>query len=194
LGYDNANRRTSLGYSNGTTASYANDLASRLTNITHNGPSGIIDVLTYTYDAAGNRFSASRANGAASLLPNAIASANYDAANEQTAFAGATLIYDANGNLTNDGTNIYKWDARNRLAGISGGATANFQYDAFGRRVSKSINNVGGQYIYDGINILSEIGGGAVSATYIQNIGSSSWRVGENSMRNVGLSTETGLF
>jgi RHS repeat-associated protein len=99
-----------------------------------------------------------------------VASATYDAANEQTTFAGATLQYDANGNLTNDGTNTYVWDARNRLVSMSGGATANFQYDVFGRRVSKSVNSVGGQYIYDGINILSEIGGGAVSATYLQNI------------------------
>jgi YD repeat-containing protein len=50
LAYDAANRRASLAYSNGTTTSYAYDLASRLTGITHNGPSGIIDALTYSYD------------------------------------------------------------------------------------------------------------------------------------------------
>ena len=45
-----------------------------------------------------------------------------------TAFGGQTLTYDANGNLTNDGTNTYTWDARNHLSAISGGVTASFQY------------------------------------------------------------------
>jgi RHS repeat-associated protein len=170
LGYDNANRRTSLGYSNGTTTSYAYDLASRLTNITHNGPSGLIEALTYSYDAAGNRLGLTRANGTASLLPNAVASAAYDAANEQTSFAGATLTYDANGNLANDGVNTYQWDARNRLIGISGGSTASFSYDALGRRVSKTFNGVASQFVYDGNDIVAEIGGGAVGANYLRSL------------------------
>ena len=170
LGYDDANRRTSLGYSNNTTTSYAYDLASRLTSITHNGPSGVIDALTYTYDAAGNRISAARANGAASLLPNAVASAGYDAANEQTAFGGATLTYDANGNLTSDGVNTYQWDARNRLIGISGGTTASFAYDSLGRRSSKMVNGTSMQYAYDGHDITAEIGGGAIGASYLRSL------------------------
>lgn len=170
LGYDNANRRISLDYSNGTTTSFAYDFASRLTNITHNGPAGIIEALTYTYDAAGNRFSANRANGTASLLPAAVASAAYDAANEQTQFAGATLTYDANGNLINDGVNVYQWDARNRLAGITGGTTASFAYDPLGRRASKTVNGVSTQFAYDGNDIAGEIGGGAVGASYLRSL------------------------
>lgn len=170
LGYDNANRRTSLAYSNGTTTSYVYDLASRLTGITHNGPSGIIDALGYTYDATGNRFLANRANGTASLLPNAVASASYDAANEQTQFAGTTLTYDANGNLTSDGTKTYLWDARNRLIGISGGATATFAYDPLGRRASKTINGLNTGFIFDGNDIVAETGGGAVGATYLRSL------------------------
>lgn len=170
LGYDNANRRTSLGYSNGTTTSYAYDLASRLTTITHNGPSGIIESLTYQYDAAGNRFTANRANGTASLLPTAVASASYDAANEQTQFSGATLTYDANGNLTNDGVNTYQWDARNRLIGMSGNINANFAYDPLGRRVSKMINGASTQLAYDGNDIVAEIGSGTVGAGYLRGL------------------------
>ena len=41
----------------------------------------------------------------ATLLPDAVASATYDPANEQTAFAGTSLTYDNNGNLMNDGVN-----------------------------------------------------------------------------------------
>ncbi|MEC4891262.1 MAG: RHS repeat-associated core domain-containing protein [Nitrospira sp.] len=170
LGYDTANRRASLSYSNGTATSYTYDLASRLTSITHNGPSGIIDALTYTYDAAGNRFSINRANGTASLLPSAVAAASYDAANEQTQFAGTNLTYDANGNLTSDGASTYQWDARNRLIGMSGGATASFAYDSLGRRASKTINGASTQFAYDGNDIAAEIGGGTVGANYLRSL------------------------
>ncbi len=171
LGYDNANRRTSLGYSNGTSTSYAYDLASRLTNITHHGPgSSVIEAVTYSYDAAGNRLSLTRANGTASLVPNAVSSAIYDAANEQTAFAGATLTYDDNGNLTNDGTNTYQWDARNRLMGMSGGTSGSFSYDALGRRTSKAIGSVTSQFLYDGNDIAAEISGGLVGVNYLRSL------------------------
>jgi RHS repeat-associated protein len=170
LGYDAAGRRTSLTYPNGTSTSYAYDNASRLTTITHNGPSGVIEDLTYTYDAAGNRISQTRANGTASLLPTAVSSATYDTANEQTQFAGATLTYDQNGNLTGDGTNTYTWDARNRLVAISGGTTASFSYDALGRRVSKTVNGVATQYLYDRQNVTQELQSGTIVATYVRSL------------------------
>jgi len=171
LGYDAAGRRTSLTYPNGTSTSYTYDNASRLTRILHQGPgSTTIEDLVYTYDAAGNRTSLNRANSTASLLPNAVASATYDAANQQTTFAGATLTYDQNGNLINDGTNTYGWDARNRLIGLSGGTTASFSYDPLGRRLSKALGSVTTQFLYDGNDIAAEIGGGAVGANYIRSL------------------------
>jgi RHS repeat-associated protein len=103
-------------------------------------------------------------------LPAAVASATYDAANEQTAFAGATLTYDNNGNLTRDGVNSYVWDSRNRLVSISGGTTATFTYDALGRRTSKTVNSVASQFLYDGNDIAAEIGGGAVGAYYLRSL------------------------
>jgi len=172
IGYDAAGRRTSLTYPNGTSTSYTYDNASRLTRILHQGPgSTTIEDLVYAYDAAGNRTSLTRTNGTASLLPNAVASAAYDAANEQTAFAGATLTYDQNGNLTNDGANTYTWDARNRLIARSGpGINESFVYDALGRRISKTINGVTTSNLYDGNDIVAEIGSGAVGATYLRSL------------------------
>ena len=185
LGYDNANRRTSLTYPNGTSTSYTYDVVSRLSTINHLGPSGIIEELTYQYDPAGNRTSLTRNNGTASLLPSAVASAMYDAANEQTTFAGATLQYDANGNLTNDGTSTYVWDARNRLVSMSGGATATFSYDPLRRRTSKTINSVVSQFAYDGNDIVAEIGGGAVGASYLHSL-----NIDEPFVRQTGVGSE----
>lgn len=83
---------------------------------------------------------------------------SYDAANEMLAHDGKNLTYDADGNLTSDGTNTYTWDARNRLIGISGSSlNASFSYDALGRRISKTINGTTTQYVYDGWNIIQEI-------------------------------------
>jgi RHS repeat-associated protein len=170
IGYDAAGRRTSLTYPNGTNTTYTYDNASRLTTITHNGPTGVIEALTYNYDAAGNRTSLTRNNATASVLPAAVASATYDAANEQTQFAGLTLTYDLNGNLTNDGTNTYVWDARDRLVGISGGTTASFLYDPYDRRVSRTINGSVSTYLYDASDIIQEFGSGAMGATYLRSL------------------------
>ena len=62
-------------------------------------------------------------------------------------------------------------DARNRLVAISGpNVSASFEYDALGRRTSKTINGVMTDYQYDGNDIVSEIGGGAVGATYLRSL------------------------
>ncbi|GEM_PF-3328766 len=163
-------------YPNGVITSYSYDTASRLTNILHQGPSALIESLTYTYDAAGNRISFDRTNGTATLLPDAVQAA-YDAANEQIQFNNATpnLTYDANGSLTSrtdmNGTTTYTWDARNRLTAINGpGVSANFVYDPLGRRVSKTVNGSTTQYFYDGNDIVQEIGSGAVAVTYLRSL------------------------
>jgi RHS repeat-associated protein len=85
-------------------------------------------------------------------------------------FTGVTQTFDANGNLTNDGTNTYTWDARNRLTGISGGVTASFIYDGLGRRTSKTINSTTTGFWYDGNDILAELSGGTPSATYVRGL------------------------
>jgi RHS repeat-associated protein len=83
----------------------------------------------------------------------------YNADNAQTKFNGTALSYDANGNLTSDGTNTYTWDARNHLIAISGGSTASFLYDGFGRRVKKVIGGTTTQLLYDGLNPVQELNG-----------------------------------
>jgi len=84
-----------------------------------------------------------------------------------TAFGASTLSYDANGNLTSDGTNTYIWDARNQLTAISGATTASFTYDAFGRRTSKTVAGTSTQFLYDWLNSVQEIQGGVASANLL---------------------------
>ena len=54
--------------------------------------------------------------------------------NQYTAVAGAAQTYDANGNLTGDGTSAYIYDGENRLvSATAAGVTATLTYDPLGR-------------------------------------------------------------
>jgi RHS repeat-associated protein len=153
--YDNANRRTSVTLPNSIVQSYTYDAASRVTGITYTLGQTTLGNLTYTYDAAGNRTQIG-GSWARTGLPQAVASATYNAANQLTNWAGTTLIYDDNGNLTDDGTNTYTWDARNRLASMTG---ASFTYDPLGRRTTKTVNGTTTDFLYDRQNPIQELTG-----------------------------------
>jgi YD repeat-containing protein len=92
-------------------------------------------------------------------------SASYNAANQQSTFGSQSLTFDLNGNLTSDGLNTYAWDVRDQLIAMSGaGLTASFQYDADGRRVSKTVNGATTTFLYDGVNFAQEQVEGTASA------------------------------
>ncbi len=66
--------------------------------------------------------------------------------------SGATgLGYDASGNLTSANGMGLSWDAWGNLSGVSGApGNPRFAYDAFGRRVSKTVGAVTTYYLYAG--------------------------------------------
>jgi len=155
FGYDNTNRRTSLRLPNGNAMEYAYDSASQLTGITYKSGVSVIGDLTYEYDRAGRR---TKMGGsfARTGLPQPVTMATYNAANQLTQRGGSSLTYDANGNLTSDGSNSYSWNSRNQLVSITGGITASFQYDAFGRRINKTVGGTSTTFRYDGANVVQE--------------------------------------
>ncbi|MGH7025083.1 MAG: hypothetical protein ACREEB_16055, partial [Caulobacteraceae bacterium] len=59
--------------------------------------------------------------------------ASYNGLNQLTNLSGQALTYDADGNLTSDGTRTYSWDAENRLVAIAypgqPGKATTFAYD-----------------------------------------------------------------
>lgn len=158
--YDALGRRTKLTLPNGVSTEYQYDVASRLTTLIYRNTAGILGDLVYTYDSTGNRTGVG-GSFARTLLPDPIASATYDAANEQLTFADKSMTYDANGNLTTitdpSGVTAFTWDGRNRLASLSGpGTTASFGYDALGRRAAKTVNGQLIEYLYDGADIVGQ--------------------------------------
>lgn len=150
FGYDNADRRSALTLPNGITVQYGYDQASRLTALTYMLGTNILGNLTYSFDAANNVVQMG-GSFARTGLPQPMASANYDAANQLTNWNGVSFAYDANGNLLTDGSNSYVWNARDQLASLNG---TSFQYDGFGRRTQ---NVVGTRFLYDGVNAVQEL-------------------------------------
>ncbi len=157
LAYDAASRRTSLTMPNGISTDYSYDNGSQLTGLSYKLGETVLGDLNYEYDSAGRRVKAG-GSFARTLLPTAITSFTHGAANQLTQRGSATLTYDENGNLTSDGTNSYSWNERNQLASMSGpGLSASFQYDAFGRRVSKTVNSTTVGFLYDGSDAVQEL-------------------------------------
>ena len=120
----------------------------------------------YNLDALGNR---------TTVTTNGVTT-NYtaDNMNAYTALTGgqnATLQYDANGNLTNDGTHTYQYNYNNRLISVDNGATATYTYDALNRRIQKMVVEpveTTTNYYYCGDQAIEERdANNAVLATYI---------------------------
>ncbi|WP_408328840.1 RHS repeat-associated core domain-containing protein [Paraburkholderia strydomiana] len=154
--YDALGRRTQVTFANGLTATYTWDAASQLTGIVYKRADGsVLGDLTYGYDLAGRR---TKAGGSLAKvnLPQAVNDAQYNAANQLTRWGGKTFSYDLNGNLASDGVNRYGWDGQDLLSQISGGATASFSYDMFGRRRNSTVNGHGMQtsWIENELNLL----------------------------------------
>ena len=156
-GRPGANRRTSLTLPNGIVLAYTSyDGDSRVKGMTWTLSGNPVGDLEYNYDAD-ERVIGKTGSFAQTNLPQTVTGNMFNAANEMTAFNGTPLSYDANGNLTNDGTNAYAWDARNHLTGISGAANASFIYDGLGRRMGKSIGGNVTQFLYDRLNPVQEL-------------------------------------
>ncbi|MBS0184283.1 MAG: RHS repeat protein [Nitrospira sp.] len=175
IAYDIAGRRTSLTLPNTNSIVYAYNAASDVTSLTYKQGATTLGDLTSTYEPAGNRIKTG-GTFARTNLPPALASASYNANNQQTTFGTSTETYDLNGNLATitdaSGTTTYTWNARNQLISISGPSlTASFTYDSFGRRTGKTINGTTTNFVYDGLNPIQEKNGATVTANLLTGLG-----------------------
>jgi RHS repeat-associated protein len=107
------------------------------------------------------------------VTPGGTQTRTHSPSNELISINGSSLVYDNNGNLTDDGTNLYSYDEENRLVKVaakSGGtALGQYQYDASDKRISK-IDNFGVRtlYYYDGWRTIEEqSAAGVTQATYV---------------------------
>ena len=118
---------------------YTYDPLNRISSMS--APGDTCSGLNWTYDALGNR-TAQTQTGGSCFAPQFLF-------NTKNQISGAPYQYDAAGNLTNDGSHSYTYDAENRLTKVDGGTTASYFYDAEGRRVQKTASGKTIDYVYD---------------------------------------------
>ncbi|GLK45538.1 hypothetical protein GCM10017612_34580 [Novosphingobium resinovorum] len=150
LGYDNAGRLSSLGVTDGVAASRV--------------------AWSYTRNPASQIASETRDNDAYAWTGHANVDRTYttNGLNQYTSAGPATFCYDANGNLTADGSSVYLYDVENRLVekraqsntacaslSYTGALQASLRYDPLGR-----LYEVNGaaitRFLYDGSALVGE--------------------------------------
>ncbi|SDO23404.1 Ig-like domain repeat protein [Polaromonas sp. JS666] len=92
--------------------------------------------IQYSYDATGNR-TAKVISGTS--YPNTISASSNKLTQTQDVGGTATVVHDAAGNVTSDGTNTYTYSDRGRLATMANaGGTVTYSYNALELRVGKT--------------------------------------------------------
>jgi RHS repeat-associated protein len=162
--YDPAGRRQglALGPGGASAAAYGYDPAGRLQGLTHDLGGGAFDqALTFAYNPASQIVARTASNdGYASNTAQAVSRPySVNGLNQYIAAGPATFAYDANGNLTFDGTNSYVYDAENRLVSASGGRSAALAYDPLGRLWQVTGPSGVTRLTYDGDRLTEEYDG-----------------------------------
>jgi RHS repeat-associated protein len=157
---------------NGATSEWGYDGVQRVSAMLHGLAGTGHDALwTYGRDPGGQISSQARDNDAYAWGGHYAVNRAYttNGLNQYTAAGGATITYDANGNLVGDGTSTYTYDIENRLIGRSGGVA--LTYDPLGRLFSVSSPTTATQFLYDGHALVAEYVSGALTRRYVHNVG-----------------------
>jgi RHS repeat-associated protein len=118
-------------------------------------PSAASATFGYGYDATNRRINQSATDSSWWFYPSVASTTSYtiNNLNQYSAVGSVAPTYDADGNLTYDGTFTYGYDAENRLISASGsGLSATYAYDAQGRRKSKTVNGTTTIFVTDADN------------------------------------------
>lgn len=125
------------------------------------------DAIRFDYDAADNLVQAAGASSSFTATANAL--------NQLATVNGEAWQYDADGQLLNDGTRQYAWDAAGsliRLIDIASGKVTTYRYDGLGRRLEissqgNSTNPTDTRYLWCGTTVCqARDGSDVVTADY----------------------------
>ncbi len=149
--YDAADQMIGITRPNGIDTTFTINNDGRLTGIT----AGAISSISLTRNANGQVTAATRnlpLTGSADMP--SITTYSFDAASQIT---NAGFTYDARGRLTGDGTRTYTWDAASRLINMTQGTVSTYNYDALGRRTSRTAGGVTRNFVWNDALFLSSI-------------------------------------
>jgi YD repeat-containing protein len=171
--YDTSGHLTTITRQYGDNTTLAYDGVNRLTELDHYFVAGTGNVTsTFGYNPAGQIVTRTRSNDAYASNTAYNVSRPYTAngLNQYTAAGSASFTYDANGNLTGDGTNTYVYDDENRLVTATGSHPASLAYDPLGRLWQVTNNATGAvtRFVYDGDALIAEYdASGAMTSRYV---------------------------
>lgn len=156
----------------GVSTTYTYDPALRLASWSDNLAGTAADVTTSftAYNPANQVLTRSRNNDTYAYTGYTSGDYNYstNGLNQYTGVGGASLMYDANGNLTSDGSTTYSYDVENRLTSASGARNATLSYDPLGRLFEISSGGTTTRFLYDGDQLVAEYSGtGALLQRYV---------------------------
>ncbi len=126
-----------------TTIRYTYDPLQRLTGASYSG--GYTYTFAYEYDAVGDRTVSTQ-----TITSTLVTTYTYDTANRLTAVNSQAYTWDANGNLTNDGSKVYTYTQANRLSAVTApGLTWSATYNGDGARLKQTTNSSVTTYTLD---------------------------------------------
>lgn len=152
--YDANGNRTKIEYQDGKSISYGYGKLDQLVKETLKDRT----TLEYSYDGFGNRTLVKKTQNGQTIST----ASEYNIANQLTKFGSEIITYDLNGNRTEDGNFIYKWNPQDQLESITGKGESTpivtYKYDEDGRRIQKSVGTSVTNYFYygDSLNVLYE--------------------------------------
>ncbi len=175
--YNNRGMRSSQTGRFAQVSTFTPDTAGRLASIVHD-TTGTANDVTYGLDAyspSSQVTQRSTSNDAYVWTGAVNVSRNYavNGLNQYTSAGPAVFGYDANGNLTSDGTNSYGYDVENRLIQASGGSNATMRYDPMGRLYETSAGTVATttRFLHDGDELVAEFNGtGTLLRRYLHGV------------------------
>jgi RHS repeat-associated protein len=153
-------------------AAYTYDNLGRL--VTSNQTSNSVSAQRrFVYDRWGNRTSVYDAvTGGNQIQSIALEQSGGAPTNRITSVTQGSTVnysYDSAGNVTNDGSHAFTFDAENRVVSVDGGSTATYGYDHQNRRVKKTVGSTTTHYVWEGAQVIAEHNGstGAMLNEYI---------------------------
>ena len=160
--YDSASRLTRVdsGTTISSSASVTYDAIGRPATLSHDLVSTSADQsFGYSYNPASQITTRTSSNDSyASNTAYAVdRSYTVNGLNQYTTAGTAVFGYDANGNLTSDGSRTFTYDAENRLVAASGGIS--LAYDPLGRLWQVATTSTTTRFIYDGDALIWETDG-----------------------------------
>lgn len=170
-GYDGLGRKTSQSGRYGPVTSYGYDAVSRLASLSLDVVGAAQDASwTFGYNPASQIGTLTRNNDGYAWNGHYNVDRTYasNGLNQYTTAGGAAFAYDANGNLTSDGSTTYVYDIENRLVSASGAKTAGLRYDPLGRLYETTGAAGTTRFLQDGDELVAEFNSsGALLRRYV---------------------------